>query len=332
MVEILHRRSTRIEATPEALHIVIKYWLGWPVFAFIVAWTFLSISHAYSDGLSVSAGPTIYIGRAFSIFGIGMMLWLACGRETITFHQQSLEVFRGMFGIGWYSSFSTHDIHDMRVGSFLDPHARGQWESRFVRASLVFGYRGKTRHIGSELGGPEAERILKAIRQWNPLIVYTPQDVPVEEFRDEPPNAGKVFRNTVRTGPTPIVLLLFGLWIVWGFGFNTVGARLETQVDGVVISSRDIPVTRGPRYATEYTLRGPDGQDRVYIAGATDASLPRRMPVGTYLKKQRWHLSYERNNQYVDDFPLFFYQVTLGIALGCMVWSVILWHGQRHAR
>jgi hypothetical protein len=332
MVEILYRRNTHIEATPEALRIVIKYWLGWPVFAFMVLWTSFSVYHAYTDRLNVSTDLTIYMARAFSILGIAIMFWLICGHETITFREQSIKVFRGMFGIGWYSSFSVHDLHDMRVGSFLDPHARGKWEPRFVRASLVFGYRGKTHHLGSELGQSEAERILNAIRQWNPQIVYNPEDISVKELHDEPAKARKVFRSTTRTGPTPIVLLLFGFWIVWGFGFQTVGARLEAHMDGVVISSRDIPVTRGPRYATEYTLRGPDGQNQKYIAGATDASLPRSMPVGTYLKKRRWHLSYERNNQHVDDFPLFFYQLVLGIALGCLVWSGILWHGQRHTR
>jgi len=332
MVEILHRRSTQIEATSHALRIVIKYWLGWPVLAFMVVWTSFSVYHAYVDRSNVSTDSTIYIARAFSILGIGMMFWLICGRETITFHEHSIWVFRGMFGVGWHSSFSVQDVHDMRVGSFLDPYARGKREPRFVRASLFFGYRGKTFRLGNELGELEAERILKAIRQWNPQLVYTPKDVPVEEFHDEPSNARIAFRNPTRTGPTPIVLLLFGLWILWGFRFDTVGKRLEIQVDGVVTSSRDIPTTRGPRYATEYTWRGPDGQDHVYVAGFTDGSLPRSMPVGTYLKKQRWHLDYERNRRHVDDFPLFFYQVTLGIALGCVVWSVILWHGQQQAK
>jgi hypothetical protein len=54
------------------------------------------------------------------------------------------------------------------------------------------------------------------------------------------------------------------------------------------------------------------------LVWATDASLPRSMPVGTYLKKQKWHLYYERNEQRVNDFPIVFYQVTFGIALGCV--------------
>lgn len=90
--------------------------------------------------------------------------------------------------------------------------------------------------------------------------------------------------------------------MIWAFGFHTVGARPWTQLDGTVIGSRDIPPARGPRYATEYVLRGPAGQEIRYIAGATDSSLLRSMPVGTALKKQRWQLGYERNGVWVNDF------------------------------
>lgn len=124
--------------------------------------------------------------------------------------------------------------------------------------------------------------------------------------------------------PNPAMPLIFGLFILWGFGYETVGIRLKTQLEGVVVSSRDIPSTGAPRYATEYTLRGPDGRESVYVAGATDASLPRSMPVGTSLKKQRWHLNYEKNGQRVDDFGVSFYGMMLGIAAACLAWSFLL--------
>jgi hypothetical protein len=110
--------------------------------------------------------------------------------------------------------------------------------------------------------------------------------------------------------------------------YETVGARLKTEVDGVVISSRDVPSTGAPRYATEYTLRGPDGRETIYVAGATDASLPRSLPVGTTLKKERWHLDYEKNGERVEDFGVFFYASIIGIALACVVWSFVLWRRQ----
>jgi hypothetical protein len=126
----------------------------------------------------------------------------------------------------------------------------------------------------------------------------------------------------------PVVPALWSLWMIGAFGFYTLAGRLWLQVDGIVVSSRNIPPNRGPRYATEYTLRAPDGQQTIYTAGPTDSSLSRSMPVGTTLKKKRWHLAYERNGHPVDDFDLSFYSVVLGIAFGCLGWSISLWRTQ----
>jgi hypothetical protein len=127
----------------------------------------------------------------------------------------------------------------------------------------------------------------------------------------------------------PLAPLILGIWAVWGFGVQAVGLRLRTEADGVVISSRDTPSTGAPRYATEYTIRGLDGRDRGYIAGPTYGSLPRSMPIGTQIKKQRWHLDYQRNGRPVNDFPILFSAVILGIACSCLAWSFLLWRDQR---
>lgn len=125
--------------------------------------------------------------------------------------------------------------------------------------------------------------------------------------------------------PKPVVLIVFGLWILWGFGFETLGSRLMTNVEGTIISSQDIPHPLAPaRHGTEYTLRTPDGGNVRYTAGATDASLSRSIPVGTYIKKQRWRLSYELNGQEIDDFSLPFYASFLSVAVASLVWGVKL--------
>lgn len=126
----------------------------------------------------------------------------------------------------------------------------------------------------------------------------------------------------------PVVLLFFSLWILWGFGFETVGTRLRIQLNGAVFSSQDIPPSRGPRYATEYVVRGPDGRRTSYIAGATDASLPRSMPVGTYIQKQKWRFYWKKNGERVDDFPIPFYALTNGIGIGLLSWCLVLWRRQ----
>ena len=121
------------------------------------------------------------------------------------------------------------------------------------------------------------------------------------------------------------MLFVFGLWILWGFGYESLWARLVTNVEGIVISARDIPSPLAPaRHGTEYVLRAADGRSVTYIAGATDASLARNMPIGTTIKKQRWHLSYERDGQKVEDFSIAFYAVTLSAAVGVLVWAVRL--------
>jgi hypothetical protein len=123
----------------------------------------------------------------------------------------------------------------------------------------------------------------------------------------------------------PFAFLLLGFWSLWGFGFQSLGTRLTAEVEGVVIASRDVPSTGAPRYGTEYTIRGPNGRDRSYSAGPTYGFLPRSMPVGTQIRKQRWHLDYERDGRTVNDFPIGFTSIVLGIALACVVWGIVLW-------
>jgi hypothetical protein len=125
--------------------------------------------------------------------------------------------------------------------------------------------------------------------------------------------------------PNPIVLSLFGLWILWGFGYQTLWVRLMTNVEGTVVSARDIPYPLAPaRHGTEYMLRTPEGDTDRYVAGATDASLPRNIPVGRYIKKRRWQLSYEQDNHRIDDFSVLFYGAMLSAAVGILVWAAVL--------
>ena len=119
------------------------------------------------------------------------------------------------------------------------------------------------------------------------------------------------------------MLIVVALWIFWGFGYETLWKRLTTNVEGTVVSAKDIPVAPG-RHGTEYILRSPDGGTIVYVAGPSDASLPRSMPVGTYIKKRLWHLSYERDGHQAQDFSVLFYATILAIAAGCLAWGVRL--------
>ena len=124
--------------------------------------------------------------------------------------------------------------------------------------------------------------------------------------------------------PKPWVLILFGLFILWGFGWATIGHRLLTNVDGVIVAIRDVPSTGAPRYATQYTVRGPHGDEQVFWAGPTDASLPRSMSVGTRIQKRRWHLGYEQNGTRIGFPEIYFYDVVLACGFGMVVWGVLV--------
>jgi hypothetical protein len=115
-----------------------------------------------------------------------------------------------------------------------------------------------------------------------------------------------------------VILIIAAIWIYWGFGYETVWQRLTVQLDGVVVARQE--VSTSSRRGTIYVLRGPDGSDQEYVAGATDASLSRDMPIGTIIKKRKWELSYEKNGVLVD-FPTYAYSAIFGIAFACLFWA-----------
>ena len=123
----------------------------------------------------------------------------------------------------------------------------------------------------------------------------------------------------------PWVLLGFGAWILYAFGFDTLGGRLMLELDGVVVSR--VPKTPSPVINADYLIRGADGRDEHYLAGPTDASLPRDLIVGTQIRKQRWQLAYELNGRHVDDFPTPFYGAVSAVGVGCIWGAIVLWRG-----
>jgi hypothetical protein len=135
------------------------------------------------------------------------------------------------------------------------------------------------------------------------------------------------------TKTNPLVPILAAIWIFWAFGCYTIGERLWTQLDGVVTSSRDIPfLAYSGRYATQYTILGRDGHETTYTAGCTDGSLPRSMPVGTVLRKIRWHLDFERDGQTIPFAQLPFYFLTFAVGIAFLIWGIVLYRSRRKVR
>ena len=124
------------------------------------------------------------------------------------------------------------------------------------------------------------------------------------------------------------VLALFAVWALY-VGASGLSTRLLTSVDGSVTSSR---TTQGVRPVTYYTVQTSDGQQTNLVAGPTDGSLPREMPVGTVIQKKKFELSYVRNGQRVSDFPLAFHVLWFAVSVvsGCV--AFVWWKSERDER
>jgi hypothetical protein len=114
-----------------------------------------------------------------------------------------------------------------------------------------------------------------------------------------------------------LFVIFWGLFILWGFGVHTVWARLTIDIHGVVTSSIDDPSTSAPRYSTIYTIRSDDGRKTQYVAGPTDASLARSLPVGSRVDKDQWQLDYRVNGRRAS-FPIGFYAAVIVFGLGAV--------------
>jgi len=129
----------------------------------------------------------------------------------------------------------------------------------------------------------------------------------------------------MKSPPPRIVPALLGaIWILWGFGYETVWQRFTTAVDGVIVSRHDDPSPGAPRYASEYVVRDNSNHDQTYTAGATDASLERGLPVGARIEKRWGELGYRVNDTWVA-FPVYFYSGILGLAVVGLVWALWQW-------
>jgi hypothetical protein len=126
-------------------------------------------------------------------------------------------------------------------------------------------------------------------------------------------------QRRIQERPLILIATLVAVWILWGFGYETVWARLTIEIDGTIAARHEVHASG--RRGTAYVVRTSDGGEREYVAGATDASLSRDMPIGTAIVKRKWHLSYLRDGIPIDDFPIYAYSGTFGLALVCLLWA-----------
>jgi hypothetical protein len=132
------------------------------------------------------------------------------------------------------------------------------------------------------------------------------------------------FREKLRE-LAPGLLILIAIGIFWTFGYNGLWHRLRLDVEGQVTARQDFPQTRythGPQ--TVYSLQRNDGSTFEYVATRVDPSLPRTIPIGAYIAKREWDVSYLLNGERVDDFPIIAYVVFLVVGSACIIGAGVL--------
>jgi len=136
----------------------------------------------------------------------------------------------------------------------------------------------------------------------------------------------------VRTTPAFAVLVI----LLSSLGdYATVLEHFVARFDGVVVARTDgahyPPWTRNR--ATRYVIRGADGRDRIYDADPSEGGVY-GFPIGTVMKKERWHLEYEANGRSVNDFPfpLYFFFVILDSGLLIAAGIIVLMIRARDAK
>ncbi len=127
------------------------------------------------------------------------------------------------------------------------------------------------------------------------------------------------------SGPNHWILALASVAFLF-FGVSEITRRALLEVEGTIAFSATTTEARPISY---YRLQASDGRVIEFISSPTGHSLPSGLPVGTKIKKTPYHLSWQRNGETVDDFPLAFYLVICGAGLGFAYWSWFQWKSNR---
>jgi hypothetical protein len=178
MFWIPYRQKLSISNESGELRVSIRYWLGWPMFSFLVLWNYVNIESGYHQWINISNGivgatswEKLRLSEIFAVLGFCMLLWLIGGRERITIDSVRLQIRKEILGVGWSRNFQLADIKDIRSGWFFDLKAKGKGNPDYIRAALYFDCHSKTHSFGKELTTSDAIRIEEAIRKVFPQIV-----------------------------------------------------------------------------------------------------------------------------------------------------------------
>ncbi len=119
--------------------------------------------------------------------------------------------------------------------------------------------------------------------------------------------------------------MIFGGLLVLLFAVSEFIARINTDIDGVVMSSVLKCVEPAHyRCVRTYTLISlTSGALFTYAAGPNDESLPQSIPNGAHIIKKKGKLSYTINGRTSLGFPLWFYSGLITVGGWCFLGGII---------
>jgi hypothetical protein len=95
------------------------------------------------------------------------------------------------------------------------------------------------------------------------------------------------------------ILLLFATYACFWAFVPAMWELRNTELNGIVVSSQDVPAKGAPQYETYYVVKKSDGSMINYVAGPAITSLPRSMPIGTVIRKIRGETRYQIDGHWV---------------------------------
>ena len=134
----------------------------------------------------------------------------------------------------------------------------------------------------------------------------------------------------IKIQPFPLMFFLWGILFIH-FGAGEIWSRASISLDGTIISSNTLCAPDNQyRCRSTYILRSNQSDQEVkYQATGNDASLPKKLPLGTRIHKVKYLLAYEINGQINDDFPVDFYKFFAAVGLAFVTTGTIQLVGQR---
>jgi hypothetical protein len=121
----------------------------------------------------------------------------------------------------------------------------------------------------------------------------------------------------------------FGVFVII-FAVREVYNRVSIDVHGkVIVSDTTCVQPSNNRCSTRYVIESATHDRSEYVAGPTESSLRRWLPVGTSLEKTKWELGYSIDSQRISDFSMTFYEIVGFVGVGFCWWAVLLyWTGR----